>query len=185
MEQTTHSSKSAVMAAVITGKIATVVGWIIALFSLIGAIALAASAEVGGVIFFLVFVAIGVFLIVYGKKKKDRIIRFRKYIAIITNQNQTDVDQIANIVQMPVNFVIEDISKMIDKKYFVGAYIDNNTHNLVFQGKAVTSADIENLESRKEMQIVVCKSCGAQNHILKETVGECEYCGSPITGCSL
>jgi hypothetical protein len=183
MEQTTHASKSAVMIAVIAGKISTVVGWIFAVFFLLGLLG-AAAGGVGYVIFCLVCIALGVLLIVYGKKTKDRIRRFRKYITIITIQNQTAVDQIANIVQMPVNFILADIKKMIDKKYFVGAYIDQTTNSIAFHGKAVTAANNEINEDaapNREMQIVACKSCGAQNHIVKGTVGECEYCGSPLS----
>lgn len=171
------------MVAVIAGKISTIIGWGIALLFFIGLFAAPNITEgvVGYVIFCLVFIALGVLLIVHGKKTKDRIRRFRNYIAIIANQNETNIDQIANIVQMPVNFVLNDIKFMINKKYFVGAYIDNDTNSIAFQGRVPSAAGNENTVPNSEMQVVICKSCGAQNQIAKGSVGECEYCGSPLS----
>ncbi len=137
--------------------------------------------KAGYIIFCLIFIALGVLLIVYGKKTKDRIRRFREYIAVIANQNQTSIDQIANMVQMPVNFVFEDMKYMIDKKYFVGAYIDQTTNSIAFRGRVASAASNEDTVPSSETQVVICKNCGAQNQIVKGSVGECEYCGSPIS----
>jgi hypothetical protein len=174
------------MVAAILGKVSTIAGWLIAISFLVSLFAAPYITEgvVAYVIFCLVIIALGVLLIIHGKKTKDRIRRFRKYIAIIVNQNETSIDQIANMVQMPVNFVLKDIEFMISKRYFVNAYIDQNTNSISFQGRAASAAGNqahENPLPDSEMQVVLCKSCGAQNEIAKGSVGECEYCGSPLS----
>jgi hypothetical protein len=186
VNQTTHTSKSAVRVAAVLGKISTIIGWLYGLgfiYALIWGVS-QTNNKVAYVICCLVFIAFNVLLIVHGKKTKDRIRRFRNYIAIIANQNETSIDQIATIVQMPVNFVLKDINFMIRKKYFVKAYIDQNTNNIVFQGRVASAAGNaihEDPVPDNELQVVLCKSCGAQNKVAKGSVGECEYCGSPLS----
>lgn len=181
-----NTSKSAIRVAVILGKFSTIYGWLLALSFLVSLFAAPYIKDgvVGFVIFCLAIIALGVLLIIHGKKVKDRIRRFRNYISIIANQNETSIDQIANMVQLPVNFVLTDMDFMIRKRYFVNAYIDQNTNSIAFQGRAASAARNEIHEDPvpdSEMQVVICKSCGAQNQIAKGSVGECEYCGSPLS----
>jgi NADH:ubiquinone oxidoreductase subunit 5 (subunit L)/multisubunit Na+/H+ antiporter MnhA subunit len=189
MGVTPHSSKSAVTPAVVGGKFATVIGVI-----LVALFVIATSGEIPSkdddtatkisyIVVYIIFILVGIFLIIYGNKAKHRIRRFRQYIDIITNQNQTSIDQVAGIVQKPVNFVLADIQNMIRRRYFVGAYVDVNTRYIVFQGRSAGAGAAgmeENAPPNREMVVVACKSCGANNQIVKGTVGECEYCGSPI-----
>lgn len=188
MSESNAVSKSAIMVAKIKGKIASIIGWPVTLF--FGFIVIAAlftindEGAVYALIFSLICLFIGIVLIIYGKRTKDRIRRFKRYIDIISNQNETNIDNIAGIISQPVDFVMRDIQSMIFKKFFVGAYLDVNAHVIEFKKLAnnVPVQAPQNNAAQLEMLTVVCNGCGACNQIVKGSVGECEYCGSPISG---
>ncbi len=76
---------------------------------------------------------------------------------------------------------------MINKGYFVDAYIDSDRNHLVF---AQDNDAVAQQENNTEQQIfssaafvaVACPGCGATNKVQKGTVGECEFCGNSLTG---
>lgn len=232
MKSSSGTSKTAVMAAIIGGKIETVLGWIFAVaggFCTIIGLAIKYDGTDGkaiGLAILFVVDLIGVLWIIHGRATKNRVRRFRQYVSII-NEHQTSVDQIANAVNKPVAYVQRDIEGMIKSKYFNNAYIDDITHRVVFGQKASISLNdvlnevssftmnaappitinidtpvtmntapavaadaapstsapdktVNHSAAAQEIQVVTCKCCGASNKIAKGTVGECEYCGSPI-----
>ncbi|MDR3643815.1 MAG: hypothetical protein P4M02_01925 [Clostridia bacterium] len=189
MEENSHTSKSAVMSAIIAGKIASIFGWIVtAFFALVFFIGLSTKDDGSGgkgaalVIVFFVVVC-GVLFIAYGKKTKDRIKRFRQYVGIISSRGVLTVEEVAGTVHKPVNFVMQDIQNMIKRRYFVGARVDLNTHNIEFGDRPAGTFDggaQRNAAPGAVMEAVACKSCGANNQIARGTTGTCEYCGSPI-----
>ncbi len=186
MDQNTFISKSAVRGTYIAGKVSTIFGWVVAISFLVTWFTV--DSTPGNAVdiapMCLTYIAVGVLLIINGKRKKDRLRRLEKYLSIIVNQNETSIDQIATMVKKPVNFVLKDMKFMIRKRYFVNAYIDQNTNSIVFPGRVASAAHNEIHEDSvpdSEMQVVTCKSCGAQNKIAKGSVGKCEYCGSLLS----
>jgi 26S proteasome regulatory complex component, contains PCI domain len=174
------SSKAAIITSVVIGKISSIVGYAFAfIFGL--PLIMGAFHEVGAAIVAIVFIAISVALILNGIKIKKRNRRFKKYVGLISVENQTSLENIASSTMQSLDFVTRDIQKMIDKKFFLNAYIDKETNEIVLQrrnteGKFAPAA----ANAPVEMITVTCKGCGAVNSIPKGSVAECEFCGSPL-----
>jgi len=76
------------------------------------------------------------------------------------------------------NFVKAKIINLIGKGYFPkGTYIDPGKSCVVFPYNASENAAAKSAGDI-EYITVVCKGCGATNKIVKDSTGECEYCGS-------
>ena len=79
---------------------------------------------------------------------------------------------------------------MIKKQFFANAYIDYNSNCIIINGRKAQSNmtsssanEIPQIDNQiPRMVTVKCEGCGATNAIQKGTVGECEYCGTPIKG---
>lgn len=191
----TGKPKSSVTSAIVAGKIASIIGWPFTIFLLMVTMAGiwtkddSTGGKAMGLTFCIMLDIAGFLFILYGKKTKDRIHRFRQYVAIINNNPNTTVEQIADVVKKPAEFVLRDLQNMIIRRYFVGATVDNQTHRICFDNRPyytitandpVNTAPSTNTYTEPAVTVVVCKSCGAKNKIVSGTVGECEYCGSPI-----
>ena len=136
--------------------------------------------------FFLAILLVGAGIWVYriSRKMKATGEKYKKYIAIIVNQSHTSIDNIAAIVDLPYEVVVQDLQKMIDTGYFEGAYIDVNNREIVLArvvpqqtSQAFVSQTPQNFAAQTQERVIVCKSCGANNRIFGN-IGECEYCGS-------
>jgi len=177
MQQT---SRSAIVMHKISGILASVFGYtldfIFGITLLFGNLKDAAST-----IILLVFLAMGTLLIVYGIKIKRKITRFKKYVSIISLENQTSLENIASICSQSMDFVTNDLQMMINKKFFTNAYIDKNTNEIVLQKKnSTTTKGVMKKDETVELKIFTCKNCGASNNITTGTSAECEFCGSAV-----
>lgn len=115
------------------------------------------------------------------KVKKDAE-NVKKYLSVIVNGNERQIDAIASSMGKTYDTAKNDIQKMIDKGYLKNAYINEGTREVVLpnnnvQGQVGTAANTtaNNITPR----IVSCPCCGANNTIIGD-MGECEYCGSPL-----
>lgn len=182
-----NNSKPAIIISTIGGKISSIVGWATTVFfSLIIIFGMGGPDEVGkteGLILSFIFVVIGIVLIRFGIKTKKRIKRFKKYISIISMENTNSLENIAAATSQSVDFVINDIKVMINKRYFASAYIDLNYKKIIFKNKPMKADENINKETASvEYVTVTCNGCGAVNKLIKKQQGECEFCGSPIIG---
>lgn len=145
----------------------------------------------GSLIVLLVFIAIGTALIVYGIINNRKIKRFKNYVNIMSLDNQTSLNDIANSSSQSIDFVSKDLQDMINQKFFTTAYIDKQTNEFVLQKKYTSvrtdtinynkvNDDTEKKEQPLEYKAVTCKSCGASNNIIVGTAAECEFCGSAL-----
>ena len=89
-------------------------------------------------------------------------------MAIIVNDQENMIDNIASATQIPYEIVKKDLQEMINKKYFTHAYINESTRELIVKQYTVPAATI------------TCSCCGA-NNLVVGNIGECEYCGSKLT----
>lgn len=180
MQQT---SRSAIVVHRIMGILASVVGYfvdfIFGITLLFGKLKDAAS-----IIVLLIFLVIGTLLIIYGIKTKRRIQRFKKYVSIMSLENETSLENIANSCSQSLDFVTKDLQTMINQKFFTNAYIDKNTNTIILERKntAYTHDTVKKADAVKpnNSKAVTCKNCGASNNITIGTVAECEFCGSVI-----
>lgn len=125
----------------------------------------------------------GVAVFIFSNKLKQYSIKYQKYNAIINTEGVTSIDNIAATVQVPYEVVVKDLQDMISRDYFKDAYIDDASREVRLLNK--TSQENIKTQSNKQEQekvVVACNGCGANNTILKGTVGECEYCGKSIKG---
>ncbi|NMC57087.1 MAG: hypothetical protein GYA50_07705 [Eubacteriaceae bacterium] len=175
------TSKAKVTAVTLWGKLLSIIGYAIIIFFILGGIAAIADTNEQGTEFFIVvvvFVCIGLAFVIPGWNIKKRLKRFRTYVALISAEQVTSLDIIAIKTNQSVDFVRIDLQKMIDKKYFINAYIDKENNEIVIADMGVRNygytPSITNTES------VQCKSCGAMNTKQMGSAAQCQYCGSSI-----
>lgn len=131
-----------------------------------------------------------------AKKLTRNAEKIRRYLQIIVNGGETDMDKIARTVNQPYDTVVSDIQKMIDSGYLNGRYISRSQHKILFQSdQEFEDVDltediddafenyIEEVEAPQptpvQSRTVTCKCCGAKN-IIQARNAECEYCGSQL-----
>lgn len=175
-----HSSKTAIIKSTIAGKAASIVGYSLTILILL-AILGGACEDVETTIFILVFLAGSVALIVKGIQIKNRIRRFKKYVSIISLEGDTSLESMASKTSKSIDFITKDLQKMMDKKFFVNAFIDKETGEIILQNRtASASSEAEVTYTSSKTTVVTCKNCGASNSIRNGASAECEFCGSPL-----
>lgn len=177
-----QTSKASITISRISGIISSILGYAFAiLFGLPLIMGAFKFKRPGELILVLIFLALAALLITYGIRTKRRINRFKRYVGIISIENQPYLENIAGACSQSVDFVAKDLQKMIDKKFFINAYIDKNTNEIVLERKNTTTTN-EAINNNKavEFKAVTCKCCGASNKIPAGLVAECEFCGSAI-----
>ncbi len=181
-----HSSRSAIIVNMIVGKISSIIGWILTMLFGLTAIILITnekgSGKAAGVILCLIFMTVSIGLIVFGIRTKRRIKRFKRYVTIIVDRNEKSIENIAGSTSKSIEFVMNDLQTMINKKFFANAYIDGSRKEIIVGNKTVpidpTTARRDSVQAPSV--VIACKGCGATNRIAKGKSGECEFCGSPI-----
>lgn len=86
------------------------------------------------------YTAGGAALIYYGKKNKEKVERYKKYINLVVNNNVTSLDTIARKINVDYSVVRNDIQNLIDKGTFRNARIDDASRSLELS--EVPSADL-------------------------------------------
>jgi len=120
----------------------------------------------------------GILMFLSARNMRRASRRYKQYIALVINQNKTNLDHIASALGHRYEVVKKDIEKMINMGYFSGAYINVKSGELVMPQKevALTQAQASNAPA---VVVKTCNSCLANNKVSHQTI-ECEYCGSPI-----
>ena len=168
-----HTSKTAIVMSAMLGKVASIIGIILGVFSLpfliMSIVDIQSHGAVEALILFVIpSLAASGFLTVKGSQLKRRINRFRKYVSIISVQNQTSLEIIAKNTMRGVDFVIKDLQKMITKKYFVNASLD------LVAGR-IQIAHNHNFATVITSGAMKCPHCGATR---TSEDPNCEYCGT-------
>ncbi|MEL7569673.1 MAG: hypothetical protein AAGU14_03835 [Eubacteriaceae bacterium] len=177
------TSKAKVTAVTLWGKLLSIIGYIIIIFYIIGFITTISDPNIDHdfiVLFVLliIFAGISLLFIIPGWKIKKRLKRFRTYVRIISTERITSIDLIALKLNQSIDFVRNDLQKMIDKKYFINAYIDKENNEIVIAGLSFDTSDEE--QEIENPEVVQCKSCGAMNTKQMGSAAQCQYCGSSI-----
>jgi len=197
----TSTSKAAVAVNAILGKILSIIGY--TLGSLIILSFFSGYTSTGEVIVAVVFIALCVVAVLGGMRIKRRIKRFKKYIELISARQITSLDDIAANTSKSVDFVRNDLQKMIDKKFFMNAAIDHAAGEIIIRGAKASAPSSSAIAGQaqgqghaaqaqyfasgtaqasarveREMETFVCSGCGATGIKIKGAPGSCEYCGS-------
>lgn len=132
---------------------------------------------------------IGVVFIIFARKRSKLVKEFKKYVCYISNDPSGSIEGLAAAVGSSEDVVKKNLDTMINRNYFRNARVDQRTNCIVFENKAKKQSnhpDKKGNEMGNTLQIeyttVTCKCCGGINKIVKGSVTECEYCGSPIKG---
>lgn len=132
--------------------------------------------------FILFFAVAGFVLQKLSNKLKNESDEVKKYLSMIVNGNERQLDVIASSVGKTYDEAKSDIQKLISKGYLKNAYINeglrevvlpNNETQVQNQGNTISKAN--NIGTR----VIVCSCCGANNTV-SGPIGECEYCGTPL-----
>ena len=182
-----NTSKGAVVASSITGKIASILGYIVGGFSLLiiifGMTDLESEGAVPALIFFIIIFILSILSVRKGLSIKKRLLRFRKYVELISVDQITSLENIAASTSQSIDFVRSDLQKMIDKKYFANASLDLRSGEIIIGGgnaPAKASAEFTAQNSHVSHETVKCPGCGATNVKPIGAVSSCEYCGSVL-----
>lgn len=187
-----NTSKTAIVASAIMGKLRSIVGYGLGTFTLVFLLMGLTMPKDGGTIIVIVFLAIifvgCVFLVISGAKANKRIKRFKRYVSIISKERMNTLDGLASATSQSVDFVTNDLQTMIDKKFFANAHIDLRTREIIIGSEAASAAASTaasepvkvQTDAKPETEHVKCPGCGAANTKTKGIASTCEYCGTSI-----
>lgn len=137
--------------------------------------------DVGMIIF---FAAAGAALLYLANKIKKEADSVKQYLNIIVNGGERQLDAIAAATGKQYDVVKKDVQKMIDKGFLKNAYINENTREVVLPSAAPANTNVgqptnTGTPTAVQTRVVACPCCGANNTV-SGTLGECEYCGTPL-----
>lgn len=129
------------------------------------------------------FAAVMFFMTRNGYRGSRLIVQYKKYSAILAVDDERSLAHLASVAQVPADKLQKQIEQMIKRGYFGSAYINYDTLNLVLVDDEL-APEIQSasrwVQDTCRYRSVVCPSCGAANKVAEGTVGECEFCGSPL-----
>ena len=168
-----------------SGKLISIIGWVLIGFCIIG-ITSSLEEEVVSIsdiiTALIIFGGVGVGLVLLGRKHKVRTKKYKRYINLIINQREDDVNAISSIMKIDIENVKKDLTDMIEKGIFQNAYIDERKQKIIIHNDRAESTHGNTgsyVTSRREI-VVQCKNCSAMNTVVEGSVEECDYCGSPL-----
>jgi hypothetical protein len=160
-----------------------VLGYILLGIGAIGMFSLFTSGESikgeneGTLLVCIMFVVGGMLVVVRAGRYKRDAKKYRRYIDIVVNHNQSSIDGIAAAVGVPYETARDNLQQMIDKRFFPGAYIHEGNRQLVRQVQQPAAAGAP---AYSGAFVKACSGCGANNTVWPGRANECEYCGSPL-----
>lgn len=179
-----NHSKTSITKNQIMQKIQMIIGIILVVFWSIGFLVYIIDFDIRSLMVCIVFIAIGILLIMKAKKTKSLILQFKKYVLHISTDPSGSIEALAAAMGTSQDVVVKDIELMIQKKFFVNAYINKETNSIII-GMRQPEANIYNRNNLQqgfavEYITINCKNCGGVNKTIKGQVCECDYCGSPL-----
>ena len=163
-----------------------VVAWLLIVFSTLGILGIIVSDNksdsAGTFVFLLVMLAGGVWLLLKAGKTKNTVLKYKKYIELVVNQNVKSLDYIASAVGLPYDSAVKDLQKMINTGYLKNTYIhQGNREILLKQNKPAAYAQTPSFgKTAPQTKAVRCPGCDANNIVAVGKASQCEYCGNPL-----
>jgi len=166
------------------GMVLKATGWVfigLGMFYIIGALGDATS-TLGNILSgAILFIGSGVIMVILSDRKKKNSDIYKKCLHLVIDQNIASIDNIAASIRTSYGTTRKYLQSMIDKGYFKDAYINDEAREIM-----LLHIDLEKIKKNsipeQESIIVRCNGCGANNKVIKKSVGECEFCGSHIDG---
>lgn len=113
--------------------------------------------------------------------------------------DKEDMEDISEMISMSLDMAKNSIPQMMKQGTFTASTtyssqttskLNNRANGKVSFSTSQTETDFPtgngapaNTPSQKKSEpvVVACKGCGANNKVMRGSVGECEFCGSPIS----
>ncbi len=201
-----YSSKAKVVSNRIIRTVQMVIGICSAAFGIIGLLLYLKAIDSTTIVMVTFFVVIGGLLIYFSIQRSILDKAIKSYEPILSHDKTGSIENLASILGTSQDVVKKNLERLIYKKFFLNAFIDEERNRVVFNltsnmqhGDIQESADIhnteiqQNTETQQETEIskgsnqatieympITCKNCGGIGKIQKGTVYECEYCGAHI-----
>ena len=128
----------------------------------------------------IIFLCLAIFCLYRHRRASRLLADFRKYNAILASDPVKTIYRIAEITNATPEAVRQNVRRMIDKCYFVNAYIDQSG-KIVLADREKMNDVVANNDGRKDFITIICPSCGGVNRLAKGQVGKCEFCGAYIS----
>lgn len=175
-------------------KVAIVVSQVISLAQLVGGVFIMVvfginigmdiddhfSDGMGNFVIYVVFFAIGLWLVLRWRKTRKLIAEFKKYVSVISVERIDSINQLAATVGETPEMLKKNLETMIKRNYFVNAYINYENETLVIANANVLNYDLKQEINEGEYNLCNCVKCGAISKIRHGEMAKCDYCGSSI-----
>lgn len=144
---------------------------------------------VGLIITLWILAALGLWVYNLGKQRTQMRLMFKKYVAQLSADPSGSLEHLASATGTSVDVVKANLRYMIKKKFFTDAFINEETNQLVLpsmaqrvQQQARAPQYAAPGTAQPEFVACTCSCCGGMNKIVKGSIGECDFCGSPLQG---
>ena len=137
------------MLAISGGLLASGMGLGTLALSVFGAMGHMNSRVLGGICLLTAGALTGVELLTGGIKKLGRLERFQKYIDTLGTHTYCNFEQLSAAVNKPVKFVKKDISRMIEKGWFLEGHVDAEETCLITSNETYQ----QYLETQKQLEL--------------------------------
>ncbi len=123
-----------------------ILGSVIACFSticLVAGVKTQGLASVTGIcvaVVFVICITAGVLLILRGTERLKLALLFERYTSLLTADPFHSIDKMAAAAGVPVGTAMENVSKLIRRKFFVNAHIDYDRKCLVLDRESASPA---------------------------------------------
>lgn len=178
------NSKVALFVSQIIEKVEKIVGIVFAILFIL--MVFTSNNSPGDTVMFLIMAALSVLLFLAGRKRTKMRLEFVKYVAVLSEDPSGSLDNLAAVTNTSVDVVRKNVKYMIKKRFFNSAVL-NEAENRIYlpsiAQKATQQTSTQNgTETQpEEYEVRICPCCGGKNKVKKGTVGECDFCGMPLS----
>lgn len=131
----------------------------------------------------LVFALVGLGFWKLGKRLDGKCRETEQYVSLIGDSGAVDLCAVAEATGKSYEDVCQDVKKLMQKRYWKGARIDDEMKMLIRTDSWEKPVEVEApatvAKHEDAGETVICPCCGAENRIAGDT-GVCEYCGAAL-----
>lgn len=127
--------------------------------------------------FSLLFLISFLILICAGAGIKRQMKRVKFYVSLISSENMTNLQDLANATTKPIKLVRKDLKAMIKARYLRNISLDPSEEKLIIGIVAPRPASAASPSGSGNAR---CSGCGAINSTGNDRPNFCPYCGSPL-----
>jgi len=168
----------------ILSTVSTILGWMGLVFgSLFSFIAFNIDVTAAP---FIIIAVLGAILLWAARDMKKRLKRYNRYIDIIVDADECDIETLANSLSVSYSDAQRNVKAIIDLGLIKDIHVQNGM--IKIKDNSGMESEYTNEFSDKDQgdlpiqkRIIRCPGCGANNVVTSGVTTECEYCGTPIT----